>query len=88
VSTSYFTRFCSRIVAVSAINSSWAIILVSWLKITDISGAVMVLATSVIFKQLTCLIAREDFITSSHHESFRSYSVCDICIPSFLTYMT
>jgi hypothetical protein len=31
--------------AVSAIKSSWAVSLVSWLKITDISGTDMVLKT-------------------------------------------
>jgi hypothetical protein len=51
------------------IKSSWAISLVSWLKIADISGTDMVLETSVIFKQLTCLIAREDFITFSQHKA-------------------
>jgi hypothetical protein len=36
-------------------------------------GMELVLETS-IFNELTWLIAREDFINVSHHESFKSYS--------------
>jgi hypothetical protein len=38
-------------------------------------GTEKVLETSVIFNQLTWLIAREDFVNFSHHESFRSYNL-------------
>jgi hypothetical protein len=58
-----------------------------WPKITDVSGTIsvsitavlmgtdMVPETSVIFNQLTRLVAREDFINVSRLESFRSYVI-------------
>jgi hypothetical protein len=51
------------------IKSPQAISCVSWLKITDVSGTISVPQT---LKTLTHLIAQEDFINFSSHESFRS----------------
>lgn len=62
----------------------WAISLFSWLKTVNSSRMLdtdMVSETSVIFSQLTWLIAKEDVVTPSRHENFRSCSVCDIWIP-------
>jgi hypothetical protein len=57
---------------VSVIKSSRAISCVKKLKLAYISGTETVLETSASFSLLTRLIAREDFLNSCHHESFKS----------------
>jgi hypothetical protein len=58
---------------------------VSWLKVANVSGTIsdpIIRAMTVKFNHLTWLIAQEDFINVSHHESFTSsllIFLCEMC---------